>query len=276
MSLLKVSGLVVRYGEHKAVDDVSFEVPRGGSLALVGESGSGKSTIARALVRLIRPSAGAMVFDGVDLATLSERQLRPLRHRIQMVFQDPYGSLDPHLDARSIVAEPIAIRGERSRRTREKRAAELLDQVGLPASALTRKPHEFSGGQRQRIGIARALASEPDLLVLDEATSALDVSVQAQVLEILAALRAERKLTYLFISHNLGVVGAVSEQVAVLRSGQIVEQGATADVLQRPQHEYTQRLRRSALEPALITGRKPREVVRAVAAARAAESAAAS
>ncbi len=276
MTLLEVSGLVVQYGEHRAVDDVSFELPRGGSLALVGESGSGKSTIARALVRLVRPTAGSIVFDGVDLTTLTERRLRPLRHRIQMVFQDPYGSLDPHLDAQHIVAEPIAVRGQRSRRTREKRAAELLDQVGLPSSALTRKPHEFSGGQRQRIGIARALASEPDLLVLDEATSALDVSVQAQVLEILAALRAEQGLTYLFISHNLGVVSAVSEQVAVLRSGRIVEQGTVADVLQRPQHEYTQRLRRSALEPALISGRKPREVVRAVAAARAAESAAAS
>jgi ABC-type glutathione transport system ATPase component len=278
--LLEVSGLVVEYGQgrdvHRAVDEVSFAVPRGGSLAVVGESGSGKSTIARALVRLVRPTAGSMVFDGVDLAGLSPRQLRPLRHRIQMVFQDPYGSLDPHLNARDIVAEPFRVRGERSRQVRERRATELLDQVGIPASALHRKPREFSGGQRQRIGIARALAAEPDLLVCDEATSALDVSVQAQVLEILASLRRDKGLTFLFISHNLGVVRAVSDDVLVLRSGRVVETGRTADVLQRPQEEYTRRLRRSALEPARITGRKPRDVVRRVAAARAAESAAAS
>ena len=278
--LLEVSGLVVEYGHgreaSRAVDDVSFQINRGGSLAVVGESGSGKSTIARALVRLVRPAAGAMRFDGVDLAGLSERQLRPLRHRIQMVFQDPYGSLDPHLSARDIVAEPIAARGERSRQVRERRAAELLDQVGLPPSALARKPHEFSGGQRQRIGIARALASEPDLLVCDEATSALDVSVQAQILEILAGLRKDRGLTYLFISHNLGVVRAVSEEVLVLRAGRVVEQGDTEQILQRPQEEYTRRLRRSALEPTLITGRKPRDLVRQIAAARTAETAAAS
>jgi ABC-type glutathione transport system ATPase component len=278
--LLDVAGLVVEYGHgrdaNRAVDDVSFQIPRGGSLAIVGESGSGKSTIARALVRLVRPTAGSMHFDGVDLAQLSERRLRPLRHRIQMVFQDPYGSLDPHLSARDIVAEPMALRGERSRRTRERRAAELLDQVGLPSSALARKPHEFSGGQRQRIGIARALASEPDLLVCDEATSALDVSVQAQVLEILATLRREHGLTYLFVSHNLGVVRVVSDEVLVLRAGRVVEHGATVQILQRPQDEYTRRLRRSALEPALMTGRKPRELVRHIAAARTAETAAAS
>jgi ABC-type glutathione transport system ATPase component len=277
--LLEVRGLVVEYGRgheaSRAVDDVSFSIPRGGSLAVVGESGSGKSTIARALVRLVRPTGGSMVFDGNDLTALSERQLRPLRHRIQMVFQDPYGSLDPHLCARDIVAEPIAARGERSRRVREQRAAELLDQVGLPQSALQRKPHEFSGGQRQRIGIARALASEPDLLVLDEATSALDVSVQAQVLDILADLRREKGLTYLFISHNLGVVRVVSEEVLVLRAGRVVEQGPTAAVLQHPREDYTRRLRRSALEPALMSGRKPRDVVRHIAAARAAETAAA-
>ncbi|MCW3839879.1 ATP-binding cassette domain-containing protein [Micromonospora yasonensis] len=278
--LLDVRGLVVEYGHgpglHRAVDDVSFRILRGGSLAVVGESGSGKSTIARALVRLVKPAAGSITFDGVDLAGLTERQLRPLRHRIQMVFQDPYGSLDPHLDAQDIVAEPIAVRGERSRGVRQRRAAELLDRVGLPRSALHRKPHEFSGGQRQRIGIARALASEPDLLVCDEATSALDVSVQAQVLDILGTLRREQGLTFLFISHNLGVVRAVSDEVLVLRTGRVVEQGATEEVLQRPRDEYTRRLRRSVLEPALITGRKPRELVRQVAAARAAESAVAS
>ncbi|WP_197680513.1 ATP-binding cassette domain-containing protein [Microlunatus sagamiharensis] len=270
-----MSGLVVEYRRDResfrAVDDVSFSVPRGGCVAVVGESGSGKSTIARALVRLVKPSAGSMVFDGTDLATLPERRLRPLRHRIQMVFQDPYGSLDPHLTAEQVVAEPMAVRGQRDASKRRARAAALLDQVGLPSSALQRKPHEFSGGQRQRIGIARALASDPDLLVLDEATSALDVSVQAQVLQILADLRAEHGLTYLFISHNLGVVQAISDEVVVLRKGRVVERGTTQQVLSEPAEPYTRRLRRSALEPALMHGRKPREVVRAVAAARSAE-----
>ena len=273
--LLDVSGLVVEYrrdGESfRAVDDVSFSVPRGGCVAVVGESGSGKSTIARALVRLVKPTAGSMTFDGTDLATLSERHLRPVRHRIQMVFQDPYGSLDPHLTAEQVVAEPMQVRGERDAKTRRSRAAALLDQVGLPSSALQRKPHEFSGGQRQRIGIARALASEPDLLVLDEATSALDVSVQAQVLEILAGLRAEHGLTYLFISHNLGVVQAISDEVVVLRAGRVVERGTTQQVLSAPQEPYTRRLRRSALEPGLMHGLKPRDVVRGIAAARTAE-----
>jgi peptide/nickel transport system ATP-binding protein len=276
--LLDVRDLVVEYrrgGEtFRAVDEVSFSVARGGCLAVVGESGCGKSTIAKALVRLVKPTAGSMVFDGTDLATVSERNLRPMRHRIQMVFQDPYGSLDPHLTAQQIVAEPMQVRGERSATVRKKRAAELLDQVGLPTSALQRKPHEFSGGQRQRIGIARALASEPDLLVLDEATSALDVSVQAQVLDILARLRQDTGLTYLFISHNLGVVRAISEEVLVLRAGTVVERGETEQVLAAPRDPYTRRLRRSALEPSRMVGRKPRAVVRGVAAARIAESAA--
>ncbi len=198
-----------------------------------------------------------------------------MRHRIQMVFQDPYGSLDPHLSARDIVAEPLAARGERSKAVRRKRAAELIDQVGLPTSALERKPHEFSGGQRQRIGIARALASEPDVLVLDEATSALDVSVQAQILGVLDALRRDTGLTYLAISHNLGVVRALSENVLVLRAGRVVEQGPTESILADPQEPYTRMLRRSALEPTTMTGLKPRELVRGIAAARAAENAAA-
>lgn len=276
--LLDVKDLVVEYrrgGEtFRAVDQVSFSVPRGGCLAVVGESGCGKSTIAKALVRLVKPTAGSMVFDGTDLATVSERHLRPMRHRIQMVFQDPYGSLDPHLTAQQIVAEPMQVRGERSAAVRRQRSAELLDRVGLPTSALQRKPHEFSGGQRQRIGIARALASEPDLLVLDEATSALDVSVQAQVLDILAQLRQDTGLTYLFISHNLGVVRAISEEVLVLRAGTVVERGETEQVLASPSDPYTRRLRRSALEPSRMVGRKPREVVRGIAAARIAESAA--
>ena len=275
-NLLTVRNLVVEYGTghhvFRAVDDVSFSVPRGGTLAIVGESGCGKSTIAKALVRLIKPTSGSVDLDGTDLATLSERELRPQRHRVQMVFQDPYGSLDPHLTAHQIVAEPIAVRGEKSRKVQRDKAAELIDRVGLPSSALTRKPPEFSGGQRQRIGIARALASEPELLVCDEATSALDVSVQAQVLELLADLQRETGLTYLFISHNLGVVRAISQDCVVMRAGKIVEAGRTEDLLSQPHEEYTQRLRRSALEPGLMTGIKPRHLIRHIAASRAAES----
>ena len=275
-NLLEVENLVVEYGSRteafRAVDDVSFSIPRGGTLALVGESGCGKSTIAKAIVRLLKPTSGRIVLDGTDLATLGERQLRPLRHRVQMVFQDPYGSLDPHLTAERIVAEPVAVRGERSKSVQRKRAAELLDLVGLPKTALGRKPPEFSGGQRQRIGIARALASEPDLLVCDEATSALDVSVQAQVIELLEAIQKERGLTYLFISHNLGVVRAISQETVVMRTGRVVEAGATGQLLAAPREPYTQRLRRSALEPSQMRGIKPRHLIRQIAASRAAES----
>jgi peptide/nickel transport system ATP-binding protein len=240
-NLLTVSNLVVEYktgsDTFRAVDDVSFSVPRGGTLAIVGESGCGKSTIAKALVRLLKPTSGTIDLDGTDLAGLTERQLRPIRHRVQMVFQDPYGSLDPHLTAQQIVAEPIAVRGEKSRKVQRDKAAELIDRVGLPKTALGRKPPEFSGGQRQRIGIARALASEPELLVCDEATSALDVSVQAQVLELLADIQADSGLTYLFISHNLGVVRAISQDTVVMRAGRIVESGRTDDLLSRPQED---------------------------------------
>jgi len=220
----------------------------------------------------LKPTSGRIVLDGTDLATMGERQLRPLRHRVQMVFQDPYGSLDPHLTAERIVAEPVAVRGERSKSVQRKRAAELLDLVGLPKTALGRKPPEFSGGQRQRIGIARALASEPDLLVCDEATSALDVSVQAQVIELLEAIQKERGLTYLFISHNLGVVRAISQETVVMRTGRVVEAGATGQLLAAPREPYTQRLRRSALEPSQMRGIKPRHLIRQIAASRAAES----
>jgi ABC-type microcin C transport system duplicated ATPase subunit YejF len=221
---------------------------------------------------LNKPSSGSIMFDGQDIGAMSEKQLRPFRHRIQMVFQDPYGSLDPHLNAQQIVAEPLKVRGGISGKDIAAKSALLIERVGLPKTALTRKPSEFSGGQRQRIGIARALASEPDLLVCDEATSALDVSVQAQVLELLADLQRETGLTYIFISHNLGVVRAISQNTVVMRSGRIVESGSTDDVLSSPQQEYTQRLRRSALEPTTMRGRKPRALVRAIALARAAEN----
>ncbi len=262
----------VATGVFRAVDGVGFDVPRGGTVAIVGESGCGKSTIARTLVRLNKPTSGTVDFDGRDIGAMSEKQLRPFRHRIQMIFQDPYGSLDPHLTAQQIVAEPMRVRGGRSGRDIDRRAAELINRVGLPQSTLARKPHEFSGGQRQRIGIARALASEPELLVCDEATSALDVSVQAQVLELLAELQREQGLTYLFISHNLGVVKSIAQHTVVMRSGRIVEAGSTDQVLSAPREEYTQRLRRSALEPTAMRGRKPRAIVHAIALARTAEN----
>ncbi|MFD7504311.1 ATP-binding cassette domain-containing protein [Streptomyces sp. NPDC059850] len=267
--LLAVEDLVVEYpvpgGVFRAVDGVGFTVAPGGALAIVGESGCGKSTIARAIVRLLRPTEGRILLDGADIASLPERRLRPLRRRVQMVFQDPYGSLDPHLTAEEIVAEPLRLAGTRSAAERGRRAAQLIDQVGLPTSALQRRPAEFSGGQRQRIGIARALASGPELLVCDEATSALDVSVQAQVLQLLRELQAEQNLAYIVISHNLGVVREISSEVVVMRGGRIVETGPTAEVLAAPTQPYTRALRRAALDPATMRGRKPRALVSAIA-----------
>ncbi|MEV4009090.1 ABC transporter ATP-binding protein [Nonomuraea angiospora] len=267
--LLEVRDLVVEYatanGKVRAVDGVGFSVVKGGCLAVVGESGCGKSTIARALVRLLTPTSGEVLLDGPagrqDLARMNERRLRPIRSRIQMVFQDPYGSLDPRMTAADIVAEPLKLRGVRAKADRERAAADLLDRVGLPSSALQRRPAEFSGGQRQRIGIARALASRPEVLVCDEATSALDVSVQAQVLALLNELRRESGLTYVFISHNLGVVREVSDEVLVMRAGRVVEHGPTATVLASPREPYTRALRAAALDPTTMRGRKPRDVL---------------
>ncbi|WP_262701308.1 MULTISPECIES: ATP-binding cassette domain-containing protein [Streptomyces] len=268
--LLAVEDLVVEYpvagGVFRAVDGVSFAVPPGGALGVVGESGCGKSTIARSIVRLLRPTRGRILLDGTDIAGLPERRLRPLRKRVQMVFQDPYGSLDPHLTAEEIVAEPLRLNGMRSGAERARRAAALIDQVGLPAGALQRRPAEFSGGQRQRIGIARALASGPELLVCDEATSALDVSVQAQVLQLLRELQTERGLAYIVISHNLGVVREISSEVVVMRAGRIIESGPTGRVLSAPAEPYTRALRRAALDPTTMRGRKPRALVSAIAA----------
>ncbi|GAB6903431.1 ATP-binding cassette domain-containing protein [Kineosporia succinea] len=270
-SVLTVSNLVVDYpvaaGTFRAVDDVSFSVGQGRTLALVGESGCGKSTVARALVRLVRPTSGSIVLGGddggTDIAQLPEKRLRPLRSRIQMVFQDPYGSLDPHLSAQQIVAEPLRLRGLSSAAERNAEAARLIDLVGLPSTALRRGPAEFSGGQRQRIGIARALASRPELLVCDEATSALDVSVQAQVLRLLVDLQEQTGVSYLFISHNLGVVREISQDVIVMKAGRVVEAGPTRQVLSHPAEPYTQALRAAALDPAAIRGRKPRSVLQA-------------
>ena len=263
--LLSVEDLVVEYpvpdGVFRAVDTVSFSVDKGATLAVVGESGCGKSTIAKAIVRLLTPTSGRILVDGADIAQLSEKALRPFRSRVQMVFQDPYGSLDPHLTAVDIVGEPLRLQGVRSRSERARRAAALIDQVGLPTTALHRRPAEFSGGQRQRIGIARALASGPELLVCDEATSALDVSVQAQVLDLLREIQHDTGLTYVFISHNLGVVREISDTVIVMSRGRVVESGSTTDVLERPAEPYTQALRAAALDPTTMVGIKPRHIV---------------
>jgi ABC-type oligopeptide transport system ATPase subunit len=265
MSLLAVEDLVVDYGSFRAVDGVSFSVDKGSTLAVVGESGCGKSTIAKAIVRLLTPTSGRIKVDGTDIAGLSDRAMRPFRSRIQMVFQDPYGSLDPHLTAVDIVAEPLRLQGIRNKHERHKRAAALIDRVGLPSTALNRRPGEFSGGQRQRIGIARALASGPDLLVCDEATSALDVSVQAQVLDLLREIKRDTGLTYVFISHNLGVVREISDTIVVMSGGKIVERGSTAEVLARPAEPYTRALRAAALDPTTMVGVKPRQVLQGVA-----------
>lgn len=263
--LLSVENLVVEYpvghGVFRAVDSVSFSVEKGETIAIVGESGCGKSTIAKSIVRLLTPTSGSIMVDGTDIAQMSEKALRPFRSRVQMVFQDPYGSLDPHLTAVDIVGEPLRLKGIRSKSERAAQAAELIDRVGLPSTALTRRPAEFSGGQRQRIGIARALASGPEILVCDEATSALDVSVQAQVLELLREIQQQTGLTYVFISHNLGVVREISETVVVMSKGRIVERGDTEEVLARPKQPYTRALRAAALDPSAMTGIKPRHIV---------------
>ncbi len=223
----------------RAVDDVSFSVPRGSAFALVGESGSGKSTTARLVLDLERADAGSVRFDGVDVAGARDDALRTLRRRTQLVHQNPYASLDPRFTVGQVVDEPLRAHRVGTAAQRRDRVAELLDQVRLPAALARRRPGELSGGQRQRVAIARALALDPDLLVLDEPTSALDVSVQARVLDLLADLRAQRGLTYLFISHDLAVVRQVADEVGVMSAGRLVETGPVDQVFDHPQHPYT-------------------------------------
>ena len=226
-----------------AVDDVSFSIRSGETLGLVGESGSGKTTLGRTILRLVEPTVGRIVFDGVDVTSLSESELRPLRKRMQIVFQDPYASLDPRMTIGETLAEPIEIHKLlRSRAEIDAKVESLLERVGLRGDARLRMPHEFSGGQRQRIGIARALSTEPNFVVCDEPVSALDVSIQAQIVNLLLDLQDEYRLSYLFISHDLRVVEYVSHRVAVMYFGRIVELGPTASVYGKPHHPYTRAL----------------------------------
>jgi ABC-type glutathione transport system ATPase component len=230
-------------GSFVAVDDVSFEVARGETLAVVGESGCGKTTLARMLLRLIEPDSGEIDFNGRDLLKLPPNEMRAQRREMQMIFQDPFASLDPRMRVGEIVAEPLAIHEPRlSNANRNERTAAILQRVGLGADAQRRYPHEFSGGQRQRIGIARALILRPKLIVADEPVSALDVSVGAQVLLLLRELQGEFGLTYVFISHSLPVVAQLATRIAVMREGRFVEMGEAEQVLQRPVHEYTRQL----------------------------------
>ena len=229
-------------GLVRAVNDVSLTLAEGETLGIVGESGCGKSTLARMLLRLIEPSEGKVLFQGEDLLSLSRAQMRQRRRDIQIVFQDPYASLDPRMNIARIIAEPLEIHGIGSKADRAAKVAGLLSLVGLDPAAGQRFPHEFSGGQRQRIGIARAIALEPKLVVLDEPVSALDVSIQSQILNLLDDLKDRLKLSYIFISHDLSVVQHVSDRVAVKYLGRVVEEGAAEAVLGKPAHPYTQAL----------------------------------
>jgi peptide/nickel transport system ATP-binding protein len=240
--------------EVRAVDDVSFEVREGETLGLVGESGCGKTTTARCILRAMAPSSGQIFFRTrqgamVDLAQLSRKELRPLRPEIQMVFQDPFGSLNPRMTLLDNVGEPLLVNGLRDRRARRDRVAELLRLVGMRPEYMYRFPHAFSGGQRQRIGIARALATEPRLVVADEPVSALDVSVQAQVLNLLLELQQRLHLTYLLVAHDLGVVRHISDRVAVMYVGQLVELASATAIFSRPRHPYTAALMRAVPVP---------------------------
>ena len=229
-------------GEVRAVDGVSFDIEQGETLGLVGESGSGKSTLGRLVLRLIEPTSGSVRFEGKDLLSASTGEMRRMRRDMQIIFQDPFGSLDPRFRVEDVIAEPLIIHEQLGREARRNRTAELLRAVGLDESALRRFPHEFSGGQRQRIGIARALALRPKFLVADEPVSALDVSVGAQIVNLLAELQREFALTYLFISHSMPVVRYLSTRIAVMYRGKIVEIGPTEQITQWPAHAYTRGL----------------------------------
>jgi peptide/nickel transport system ATP-binding protein len=241
--LVEARGLVKEYGAgRRVVDDVSFTISRGETLGLVGESGSGKSTVSRILLRLVEPTAGEIRYDGRDLLAAGSDEMRRLRRRMQVVFQDPFAALNPRMRVREILAEPFAIHRERPKEGLATRLREMLRTVGMEESALERFPHEFSGGQRQRINIARALALRPEFVVLDEPVSALDVSVGAQVVNLLRDLQREFGLTYLFISHSMPLVRYLCDRIAVMQRGRLVELGECEQVCAAPREEYTRRL----------------------------------
>lgn len=254
MALIEVRNLIKVYplgesifggaarGGVRAVDDVSLTIEAGETLGLVGESGSGKSTLGRLILRLIEPTSGRIRFEGHDLLSAGHGEMRRLRRDMQIIFQDPFGSLDPRVRVQDIVGEPLVVHGRMSGDARLARVAELLRAVGMDESAGQRYPHEFSGGQRQRIGIARALALRPKFIVADEPVSALDVSVGAQIVNLLAKLQREFQLTYLFISHSMPIVRYLAMRIAVMQRGQIVETGATEQITEEPQHPYTRTL----------------------------------
>ena len=252
--LLRVSNLTVSYpiagglfgGSKKlfnAVDGVSFSIRRGEILGLVGESGSGKTTTGRAIIKLAPISGGKIFYRGENISDLDEKRFLPYRKKIQMIFQDPFNSLNPRMDIFRIISEPLDIHFKKMARQKKRdRVAELLETVGLKADYMARYPHEFSGGQRQRIGIARALAVEPDFIICDEPVSALDVSVQAQIINLLQNLREEMNLTFLFVAHDIAVVEYLSDRIMVMTGGKIVEQGDSREVCSHPKHPYTQKL----------------------------------
>jgi oligopeptide transport system ATP-binding protein len=238
------SGLVIdrEVDQVRAVDGVSFSVERGSTLGLVGESGSGKSTVCRVALQLLRPTSGSVRFEGREIVGLSRREMRPLRRDMQMVFQDPYASLNPRKRVGQIVGDPLKLLDEVSGSELRKQVQELLERVGLSAEHYNRYPHEFSGGQRQRIGIARAIALKPKLIFADEPVSALDVSIQAQIVNLLDDLQDELGLTYVFVAHDIGVVRHISDRIAVMHEGKIVEKGSADQVCERPSDDYTKKL----------------------------------
>lgn len=264
MALLEVAGVSKSYAdrggvwkkaeEHLVVDQVSFTIERGEALGLVGESGSGKSTVARMVLGLIPPTAGTVHFDGQPVTGASAHTMRILRRRMQPVFQDPYAALNPRMRVFDIITEPLVIHEQQAPSVLHTRASELLRQVGLDESALSRYPHEFSGGQRQRINIARALALRPELLILDEPVSALDVSVGAQVVNLLRDLQREFQLSYLFITHSMPLVRYLADRIAVMSGGKLVEVGEAEAICRAPQNAYTQKLLAATPELPVIAG----------------------
>ncbi|MGV1831055.1 ABC transporter ATP-binding protein [Agrobacterium vitis] len=254
MTLLSVRNLSTQYagarGTVRAVDDVSLEIEAGETVALVGESGCGKSSLGKSLMRLVEPSSGQITFQGGDVTAMSPRDLRGIRRRIQMIFQDPFASLNPRQTIRTILTTPLKVHGIGNSKRRREIVESIIEQVGLPADSLDRYPHEFSGGQRQRIGIARAIILEPELVVCDEPVSALDLSIQAQILNLLVELKSRLSLSYLFVSHDLSVVRYFSDRVLVMYLGKIVESAPTAELWANPRHPYTRALLAAVPDPA--------------------------